>query len=375
MQILVIGGGIQGLATAAELAREGHLVQVVERERPGSRASWVAAGLLTPSSPWKYPRGLIELCHASEAMYGDFVADLLEHTGIDPQYENAGMIYPEGVGFSAEQIAGDTRRRNELGFELRHLDRVELDAVQPGFGPAMTGAAWQPHSGRVRSPRLVAAVLRRALQCGVDVISEVAVAALVAVGGRVTGVRLETGQELEAECVVLAAGSWSGALAASLGLQIDVRPVRGQILLLRGPPGLLGPTVNDGDCYLVPRRDGRILVGSTMEDAGFDAVTTPEALARLRELAAQLLPATADMEVETDWAGLRPGTPDRLPYIGPVPELPGLVLATGHFRNGILLAPITARIVADVIAERTPCVGIAAYAPRPVDPDLTLLTR
>ncbi len=374
MQTLVIGGGIQGLAAACALARDGHLVQVVERERPGSRASWVAAGLLTPSSPWKYPPGLIGLCHASEAMYADWVAELVEHTGIDPQHENLGMLYPEGVGFSTEQVAEHTRRRNELAFAVERLDRATLDALQPGLGEEVVGAAWQPHSARVRSPRMCAAVLRRAKQLGVDVISEVAVDALVGRGGRVTGARLETGQVLDAEVVVLAAGSWSGGLARSLGVEIDVRPVRGQILLLQGPPGLLGPTLNDGDCYLVPRRDGRILVGSTMEDAGFDAITTREALDRLRVLAARLLPATRDMEVETDWAGLRPGTPDRLPYIGAVPEVEGLALATGHFRNGILLAPITAALVSDLVAGRPPRLDISAYAPRPVDPERALLT-
>ena len=153
-----------------------------------------------------------------------------------------------------------------------------------------------------------------------------------------------------------------------------MRPVRGQILLLRGEPGLLRPTINDGDGYLVPRPDGRILVGSTMEDAGFDAVTTPVALRRLREVAARLLPATRDMTEETNWAGLRPGTSDRLPYLGRVSELPGLVLATGHFRNGILLAPITARIVADVLAGRTPPVDLAPFAPRDVDPERALVS-
>jgi glycine oxidase len=178
---------------------------------------------------------------------------------------------------------------------------------------------------------------------------------------------------LEADAVVLAAGAWSGELAATLGLDIDVRPVRGQILLLRGPPGVLVPTVNNGDTYMVPRRDGRILVGSTMEDVGFAAHTTPDAIVRLRAQARALLPATEGMVGEMAWAGLRPGTSDRIPYIGPVPELPGLVLATGHFRNGILLAPVTARLVADVLAGRPTLQDISPYSPRPVDPDAVLV--
>jgi glycine oxidase len=373
MQVLVVGGGIQGLATAIALAREGHDVQLLERETPGQRASWVAAGLLTPSTPWKYPRGLIELCQRSEALYEDFVADLLEHTGCDPQYEVGGMLYPAGLGSDAERLEQDTRRRRELGFDVELLDRAGLDELQPGFAPAVTGAAWQPHSARVRPPRLLAGMRRRAEQVGVLTTSHCDVQRLLGDARGVTGVSVRGGQAMEAERVVLAAGAWSGGLAATLGLTVDVRPVRGQILLLRGEPGLLGPTINDGECYLVPRADGRILVGSTMEDVGFEDYSTPEAIGRLRRLAHELFPVTESMQEETDWAGLRPGTPDRLPFIGAVPEVPGLLLATGHYRNGILLAPITAQIVCDLIAEREPTVDLAPYCPRAMDPEAVLV--
>jgi len=373
MQILVVGGGIQGLAVAAALARDGHLVQLLERERPGCRASWVAAGLLTPSSPWRYPRALIDLCHRSEAMFPDFVADLAEHTGHDAEYEVGGMLYPEGAAFGAAEVAEHSALRNGLGFDTVRLDHAQLSALQSGLGPQVQGAAWQPRSARVRPPRLLAGLVARAGQLGVHLVSGCEVVRLLGRRGRVTGVQVASGQQLEAEVVVLAAGAWSAPLAATLGLAIDVRPVRGQILLLRGPPGLLGPVVNDGDTYLVPRRDGRLLVGSTMEDAGFDEVTTPQALRRLRRRAADLLPATARMEVETDWAGLRPGTADRMPYIGAVPEIDGLLLATGHFRNGILLAPVTAQLVAELVAERRTSVDLQPFAPRAIDPTLALL--
>ncbi len=373
MNALVVGGGIIGLATACELARDGHVVTVLERERPGSRASWVAAGLLTPSSPWNYRPALIDLAFRSEALYADFTDELLEHTGIDAEREQAGVLYPAGLQRSTGQIAEETRRRQALGFDVDLLDRAALDRLQPGFSDAVTGAGWQGRSGRVRPPRLLRALVRRAEQLGVVIQSPCDVRALLAHRGRVVGVEVATGQRLDADVVVLAAGSWSSALAATLGLTIDVRPVRGQILLLAGEPGRLGPTVIDGDGYLVPRRDGRILVGSTMEDAGFEAVNTTEALQRLRELAVELMPACASMTEEQAWAGLRPGTPDRLPYLGAVPDLPGLVLATGHFRNGILLAPVTARIVADIVGGRPPAVDTAPFAPREIDPAGALL--
>jgi glycine oxidase len=373
MQVLVVGGGVMGLSIAAQLAREGHDVQLVEREIPGQRASWVAAGLLTPSSPWKYPQALIDLCFASEALYADFTADLLEHTGMDSEYEVAGMLYPEGVGLSAGKVADEARRRAAMGFRMEHLTREQLDARQPGLAPAITGAGWQAKSARVRPPRLLVALRRRAAGLGVVITSHCEITTLLAGPRGVRGALTSTGQSLEAEAVVLAAGAWSSALAASLGLTVDVRPVRGQILMLRGEPGLLGPTINNGDSYLVPRRDGRILAGSTMEDAGFAEYTTPEAIARLRAQARALLPATERMVGELAWAGLRPGTPDRMPYIGAVKEAPGLLLATGHYRNGILLAPITALIIADLLAGRPPRADIAPYAPREVDPDAVLV--
>ena len=376
MDVLVVGGGIQGLATACALARDGHAVELLEREKTGSRASWLAAGLLTPSTPWTYPRALVDLAFTSEARFADFVADLIDHGGPDPELEDHGMLYPSGFGVTPEQVADETEIRRELGYEVDLLDRAALDALQPGLGGRVTCAGWQAKGARVRPPRLLAALRRRALALDVVIHENCAVTGLLGGPGGVRGVAAcrDGGREqmLEGDAVVLAAGAWSGGLARTLGVDVAVRPVRGQILLLRGPPGLLGPTLNAGTNYLVPRPDGRILVGSTMEEAGFDATTTRSALDTLRTVAHELLPATRDMAEEMSWAGLRPGTPDRMPYIGAVPDVPGLVLATGHFRNGILLAPITAACVAAVLAGRAPPVDLSPFAPRPVDPDAVL---
>jgi len=372
MSVLIVGSGVIGLSTACALARDGHDVQLVEREVPGCRASWVAAGLLTPNSPWNYPPRLMELGFASEALYPDFVADLREHTGIDPELDWDGMLYTAGVGVPVAELAEDVRRREALGFRHEAVARAELDRRFPGLGPEVCAGSFQPRAGRVRPPRLNAALRRRAEGLGVEITSRCEVTALCGDAHGVTGALTATGQRLEADVVVLAAGAWSGRLAATLGLTIEVHPVRGQIVLLAGPPGLLRPTLNDGEVYLVPRRDGRILVGSTMEEVGFNAWTTPETIAALLARARRLLPACAALPVEMDWAGLRPGTPDRLPYLGAVPSVPGLILATGHFRNGILLAPITAATVADLVAARTPALDLSAYAPRELDPQAVL---
>ncbi len=362
MQVLVVGGGIQGLGCAVALAEEGHVVQLLERERPGQRASWVAAGLLTPTSPWKYPPPLLELALASERLYPEFAARLHEHTGIDPEHDACGMLYPSGSATPPGEIEQAMRLRRAMGFDLELLDRDALDALQPGLGPGITGAAWQPRAARIRPPRLLKALVRRAGQLGVELVSECEVVGFARDRDRVTGAITAGGQVLGADVVVLAAGAWSRRLAASAAVDVAVRPVRGQILLLAGEPGVLVPGVIDGDDYLVPRRDGRILVGSTMEDVGFDATNTAEALDALRAAARRLLPAAAGMVEETAWAGLRPGTADRMPYLGPVEQAPGLILACGHFRNGILLAPITAAVVADLVAGREPSVDLVPFA-------------
>jgi len=364
MDVIVVGAGIQGLAVAAALADEGHAVQVLERETPGSRASWVAAGLLSPSSPWKYPRALLELSFAAEALWPDHAAALLAATGIDPEYERAGIVYPVGASLSRAEVEEETRRRRAIGFRVEDYDRARLQVLVPGLPATVTGGAYQASAARVRPPRVLAALRRRCAQLGVDLESFCDVAALACDGPRVVGVRTASGQTLEADRTVLAAGAWSEGLARTCGVSIPIEPIRGQMLLFRGEPGVLGPTLHDGSLYLVPRRDGHVLVGSTMESVGFEAVTTDEALRSLRERALALFPPLGGMEEVMAWAGLRPGTPDRLPYLGEVDERPGLVLATGHFRNGILLAAITAPLVAAVVGGREPAMDLSPFAPR-----------
>jgi glycine oxidase len=162
--------------------------------------------------------------------------------------------------------------------------------------------------------------------------------------------------------VILAAGSWSGEVLATVGLSLPVKPIKGQILLTQGAPDLLGPIVEGGDAYLVPRADGRILVGSTMEDAGFDKTVTLDGVSGLVARAASILPAIAKLPLLQSWAGLRPSTPDRLPYLGPTP-MEGLLMATGHFRNGILLAPITAELVSEIVLGKPPSIPLEPFDP------------
>jgi glycine oxidase len=216
---------------------------------------------------------------------------------------------------------------------------------------------------QVRNPRLVRAVRHAVVKQGGLIEEGCEVTELLVRGGRVAGVRTTRG-DFSADVVVMAAGAWSGRLLAELAIRPEIRPVRGQMLLFRGPPGLVSRIILGPRHYVIPRRDGRVLVGSTMEEVGFDAGTTAAAKEELLAAAVGLVPALAACELERHWAGLRPGSPDGVPYIGEHPEVAGLYLNSGHFRNGVVMAPASARLLADLVLGRAPILDPAAYGVR-----------
>ncbi|WP_313110878.1 NAD(P)/FAD-dependent oxidoreductase, partial [Stutzerimonas nitrititolerans] len=222
---------------------------------------------------------------------------------------------------------------------------------------------FMPGVANVRNPRLLAA-LREALQRmpNVRVVEHSPVEALVQEGGRIVGVRTAQG-EWRGEQVVMAAGAWSAGLLAPLGIELPVKPMKGQMILYKCAEDFLPSMVLAKRRYAIPRRDGHILVGSTLEDIGFDKAPTEEALESLKATAVELLPALADAEVVKHWAGLRPGSPDGVPYIGAVPGFDGLWLNCGHFRNGLVLAPASCQLLADLMLGRKPSIDPAPYAP------------
>lgn len=352
--VLIVGGGAIGLLSAWELAQSGRRVTVLEQGRSARESSWAGGGILSPIHPWRYPEAVTALAAWGQARFRSVCEELARETGIDAEWTGGGMwvLDPEDP-LLAQAWA---RRWGYL------LERVEPERFPVGSmtSPVRT-ALWLPEVAQLRTPRFGKALRAYLPTLGVDCREETPVTALRAEAGRIRGVDTPQGV-FAADQVVLAAGAWSGALARSLGLALDVRPVQGQMLLYRADPGLLDAVMLRGDRYLIPRRDGRILIGSTLDERGFDKQTTEEGREALHRAAAAMLPALADAPIEHHWAGLRPGQTGSVPWIGAHPRIRGLWVNTGHFRNGVVLSLASARLLADLMLERAPILAPEAYA-------------
>ena len=350
--VAVIGAGVIGLACAWRAVQHSLEVIVLERQTPAAGASGVAAGMLAPVGELAFgEQRLLELTLEAAERYPDFVAELEEQSGAETGYERRGALH---VALDRDEAA-ELRRRHELqrslGLEAEWLTPSRCRDLEPGLAPAIAGGVHAPGEAAVDPRALCAALLAGLEREGAEVRSGAAAVEALIEGERIVGVRTQAGEEVRAGAVVLASGCWAGQsewLPAEA--RPEVRPVKGQILTLGGP-------VEDPVCerivasewvYVVPRRDGRLMVGATVEERGFDTAVTAGGVHELLREAYRLLPDVAELELVEVAAGLRPGTPDNLPLVGPG-ALEGLVLATGHFRNGVLLAPLTADRVADVL--------------------------
>jgi len=359
--ILVVGGGIVGTAIAYRLAKDGLAVTLLERGEIGREASWAAGGMLTPVHLAEYPGPLAEICAASLALYEPLCGELAGLSTVDPEYRVTGLL----LLITSEQGARDAAMletwKREHGQPCRGLSREEALAIEPRLTPALQGALHLPDIAQVRNNRMAVALAEAAVKKGAEIRTNAPVTGLLRVPGRVNGAKTARG-DVYAGTTVLAAGAWSPEILRPLGIELAVRPVKGQMLLAGGPPDFCRHMVLDGESYLIPRADGKILIGSTLEEKGFDKSVTIDAVGSLAERGSRLMPEIASLPLVASWAGLRPATPDRLPYIGRAP-LDGLVFATGHFRNGILLAPITAEIVADLLSGEPASVDLAPFDP------------
>ena len=349
---LIIGAGVVGLSSAIELARGGARVTIVERGLCGAESSWAGGGILSPLLPWDYPAAVTDLTEQSCRFFPEWVKALEEASGIDPEYRVSGMlILPE---FDADLALGWCNGRS-----LR-VEQVRGREIVPGL-KADDPAMWLPGVAQVRNPRLMKA-LRRALElAGVRVVERAEVTNIVTEKDRV--IRLETSSGVfTAGYYVVAAGAWSKRLLGELGGRVSIEPVRGQMLLFKARPGLLQHVILQNGTYLIPRADGHVLVGSTLEHVGFDKRTTELAKESLRKRALNILPGLANAELVMHWAGLRPGSPGNIPTIARHPQLENLYLNSGHFRYGVTMAPASARILANHLFDREQPFDVSAYA-------------
>ena len=358
MDCLVIGGGLVGMMTARELAAGGLRVRLLERGECGRESSWAGGGILSPLSPWDMPEAVSLLAAWSQRRYPALAAGLADETGIDAEWTQSGLLSLDPDAGTAARAAAWAR---EHGARLETLDAAGVARLEPLCRPAAQ-ALWLPEVAQIRNPRLLRALKRSLEIAGVALDEHTGVSELLSRAGRIAGVRTEDGEIIEADCVIVAGGAWSGILLEPLGIRTDIRPVKGQMLMYRAEPGLVRCILQDHGRYAVPRRDGHVLFGSTLEESGFDRSVSDGARAELTAAAASLVPALAACPLVRHWAGLRPGSTDGVPSIGPVPGVAGLYVNAGHFRNGVLLAPASARLLADIVLGRPPILEPAPYS-------------
>ncbi|NUP12316.1 MAG: glycine oxidase ThiO [Polyangiaceae bacterium] len=348
-----------GCAIALELGRRGASVRVLERSVPGAEASSAAAGMLAAQVESHEQGPLSSLCLASRERFGAWAGELAKRTGIDVEHRVCGLLRVAFDDKDAKILEEHAAWQRADGQRVELLTEAQARAIEPAIG-ASRAAAHYPEEARVDPPRWLRALRIGAERAGARFTSGALVRRVVVRDGRVAGVEMEGGDILEAPHVVIAAGSWSNLVPGVPLGPSAIRPARGQIVELMTPIPPLRGIVWSSAAYLSPRDDGRILVGSTLEFVGFERLVTAGAVHDLIGGAMEMVPSLRGAEMVRAWSAFRPHTPDELPFIGPA-NARGLWLATGHYRNGILLSPITAEIIAALIAGEAPPVDVGPF--------------
>lgn len=358
--VIIIGAGVMGCACALELLKQGESVTLLERALPGAESSAAAAGILGAQSEVADAGPYLELCLASRALFRDYARELAALSGVDVGYEDSGVLEVALTPVEGRIAAGRAAWMLERGLRVEVLDREGAHRLEPALTATMIGANYYPDDHQVDPERLSRALAGAVRRLGGVFHTGSRVLGIQSEAGRVTGVLTDHGV-MPGERVVVAAGAWSTTLPGMPPLRTTVKPMAGQMVRVDLRPPAFRHVVYGYKGYVVPRADGRVLLGSTLEERGFDKVVTLDGVRRIAAMGVELVPLLGQARWLDAWSGLRPATLDNLPLLGAGP-MDGLYLAAGHFRNGILLTPITGRIIADLVTGRAPMVDVSAFA-------------
>lgn len=350
--VLVIGGGVIGCSIALRLAEARLKVTLVERNTIGREASWAAAGMLSAQTHAAEGGAFFELGLRSRSMYKDFAGRLLDISGVDAEYQDQGTLCLTMNEQEGKEIDEWASWQQRSGLRVERLTPAEARKLEPSVSENAAGGVFLAEDHQVENRHLMESLQAALNRLGVEIVEGTEVNALAVNGQKCIGVVTASGG-MTAGAVVLAAGSWSSSLLGTILPQVSVVPAKGQMLALRGDRLPFSHIIYGERCYLTPRKDGRIVVGSTIEYAGYDKSVTVSGISTLLEAARAIVPELDRFQIVELWAGLRPDTPDHLPILGPS-GIDNLHLATGHFRNGILLAPVTAEIISESIVHNLP---------------------
>lgn len=362
-EVIIIGGGVIGLTIARALAQHGvHQITLIERGRLGAEASWAAGGILAPQVEVDHNDAFFQLACASRDLYPEFAASLKEETGVDVQLDTTGTLC---LGFTPKDET-ELRHRYEWqqgeGLEVEWLTGEQVRRLEPCVSDKVVCGLHFPRDYQIDNRRLLNALVRANEELGIQLITGLSVKAIRIEHERVCGVETASGF-VDAPMVVVAAGAWSSLIDLPRSPSFQIEPVRGQMLCFSASPQIARHVIYSSSGYLVPRLDGRVLAGSTSEHAGFDKRVSKEGIDAIRSMALEIVPATAALPMIDSWAGFRPRAKDDFPVLGSSVEAAGLFYATGHYRNGILLAPITGKVLADEIVDGIIPANLEAFSP------------
>ncbi len=355
---LIIGGGISGLLTARELSCAGASVSIIDKSALSTESSWAGGGILSPLYPWRYDDAVTALFLWSQEQFSALSDQLITSTNIDPE------ILPSGLLIADQPEDGSALSwLNRFNVPHEKITSSQIKKLAPSLTHSYNDLLWLPHIKQARNPRLLKALRSDLTLKGVQFIEHEEITEISIKNRHVSAIK---GKQIShsASNYIVCSGAWSSQIWPDKG-QIQIEPVKGQMILFKAKPGLLNQMILDSGRYLIPRKDGRILVGSTVEHSGFDKSISDEALNSLKQFACNRLPELKNHPVEKQWAGLRPGTEKGVPYIGKHPEIKNLSANCGHFRNGFVIGPASARLLADLLLNRAPILSPAPYAINP----------
>lgn len=360
-EFLIIGGGINGLLLARELAATQASVLLLEKGECFKEASWAGGGIVSPLYPWRYGSAVTALSNWAQDFYPELANTLKIETKIDPEFNRTGLLMLDAVDESlALQWAVDNRQHVE------RVDRQFIYHLEPKLGAGFSSGLWMPDVANIRNPRLGKALIadleRRP---NVTIIEKCQVTSFEVSGDRIVAVETQNSKQKRfvGEKIILSTGAWSALLTQKLGVDLSVEPVKGQMLLYKLDRPPVHSIVLSNGRYVIPRQDGYLLVGSTLEYEEYDKTPTVEALVSLKASGQQLVPELISLDPVNQWAGLRPGAPNGIPFIGRVPGFENIYVNAGQFRNGLVLAPASARLMADILLDRKPIIDPAPYEP------------
>jgi glycine oxidase len=355
---IIVGGGVIGLLTARQLFLEGLDVLLLEKGPLGGESSWAGGGIVSPLYPWRYDDAVNVLAERSKKIYPELTKALLEETGQDCEFINSGLFTVVDKG--QEEILDWAKK---WCVDASYIDDIDaIHEIEGSVGDVVDKGIWMPDIMQIRNPKLVKALKASFDHLSIPYLEQAPVDEIIVEHNKVTGVRTRE-QTFLAEKVIIASGAWSAQFSVTES-SVDVLPVKGQMIMYKGEPDLVKRIVLSEGHYVIPRKDGRILAGSTLEKIGFDKSVSCDALDELHKAAVELVPLLDDLPVERQWAGLRPGTEKGIPYICQHDEVDGLYIHAGHFRNGIVLGAASAELMADIVAGREPWCDVSPYTMR-----------